>query len=437
MSKEPKNQIVRDSKGYLKYAITDIDGIVRAKYVQQEKVNKSEDTGIGFCDVIFGWDAEDKVYEKNHFTGWHTGFPDVPVFVDPSTKRAIPWEDNIPFYLADLSGKHPVCPRSLLRKVVQKAKEMGFDPMFSQEFEWFNFFDQEGELQPISKGMFGYSQIRTAEHAEYCNALLEELQDFDVPLEGLHTETGPGVYEAAISYTDAITAADRAVLFKLGVKKISFDYGMKANFMAKWNAEYPGCSGHVHQNLLKNAKNAFLDPKKPNGLSDVMQQYIAGQLAILPYLLPMLLPTINSYKRLVSGSWAPTTFTWGIENRTCALRVINMKPQSTRLETRIPGADSNPYLAMAACLAAGLYGIENKLSLNDQPIKGNAYELKRTKSISKNLKDATLAMSKSKVVKDILGEGFVEHFVNSRFMEWDAYEKAVTDWELKRYGEII
>lgn len=423
----------------IKYAITDTDGILRAKYVHKSKLITALESnkGIGFCDVIFGWDSQDQVYDNNTFTGWQTGFPDVPVFIDETTLRAVPWENNIPFFLADLNETHAVCPRSLLKSQVRKAQEMGYEPYFSQEFEWFNFHKTDGQLVPMSEGMFGYSQIRTAQHTEYCQELFEQLSSFDVTLEGLHTETGPGVYEAAIAYTDALNAADRAVLFKAATKKISFEYDFMASFMAKWNTGYPGCSGHIHQNLMSGQKNFFSDPKDEHGMSQLMKHYLAGQLAVLPELMPMLLPTINSYKRLIEGSWAPVNMTWGVENRTTAFRIINMNAAHTRLETRIPGADTNPYLVMAACLAAGLFGIRNKLELNDVATVGNAYDNKRAKSIPKSLREATAIMKNSKVARELFGNDFVDFYVNSRELECKAFEQSVTDWELKRYGEII
>src|SRR6202035_2269045 len=181
---------------------------------------------------------------------------------------------------------------------------------------------------------------------------------------------GPGVYEAAILYSEALEAADRAVLFKSGVKEIGHRHGIMPCFMAKFNENLPGCSCHIHQSLWSIGKNqnVFYDEKSNTGLSALMENYIAGQLLCLPEILPMYAPTVNSYKRLVEGAWAPTTLTWGIDNRTVALRVLNGSKISCRLETRVIGADTNPYLAMAAALAAGLYGIKNKLELKQAAV---------------------------------------------------------------------
>jgi len=265
------------------------------------------------------------------------------------------------------------------------------------------------------------------------------LKKFNVPLEGLHTETGPGVYEAAILYTGIPEAADRAVLFKSGVKEIAHRHGILATFMAKCSETLPGCSGHVHQSLWsKDGKqNLFYDKKSKTGMSAIMEHYIAGQLYCLPHILPMYAPTVNSYKRLVEGAWAPTTITWGVDNRTTALRALPGSASATRLETRVVGSDSNPYLAMAACLASGLYGIAKKLPLQIPATTGNGYADKKNGLLPANLWESSQAMKQSAIAKELFGESFVEHFTGTREWEWRQFSKMVTDWELKRYLEII
>jgi glutamine synthetase len=434
-------------KTKIKIAVTDIDGILRGKIISREKFDSVVEKGFGFCDVIFGWDSGDNAYDNATITGWHTGYPDAQAKIDPGTARTIPWENGLPFYLADFdvagSAAAEVCPRTLLKKMVQKASDMGFSPLFAQEFEWFNFVRQgsSNALPPLSitEGMFGYSLLRASHNSAYFHALFDELTAFGVPLEGLHTETGPGVYEAAILYSDALEAADRAVLFKSSVKEIAHRHGFMASFMAKWNENLPGCSGHVHQSLWNADKtaNLFYDASQPSKMSKLMQSYIAGQLYCMPHILPLYAPTINSYKRLVEGAWAPTTCTWGIDNRTTALRALPNGATSCRLETRVVGSDCNPYLALAACLASGLYGIQQGLQLTQPETKGNGYTDTQYGRLPANLWQATQAMEQSKVARELFGETFVEHFCNTRHWEWRQHAKAVTDWELKRYFEII
>jgi glutamine synthetase len=324
---------------------------------------------------------------------------------------------------------------------------MGYHAKFAQEFEWFNFKEtpqslhQKGfaNMEPLSPGMFGYSILRTSQNSGFYYDLFNLLTRFGIPVEGLHTETGPGVYEAAIMHDEVLSAADKAVLFKTAVKEIASLHGISATFMAKWNADLPGCSGHIHQSLWTKdqSQNLFYDAEDLNKMSELHKQYLAGQLYCMPHLLPMYAPTINSYKRLVEGAWAPTTITWGVDNRTTALRVINTTAGYTRLETRIPGSDTNPYLAIAAALASGLYGIKNKLSLNVSATVGNGYQDKSNGSLHTNLYDAAIAMQQSAVAKELFGEGFVQHFTQTRLWEHRQYAKSVSDWELKRYFEII
>ena len=236
-------------------------------------------------------------------------------------------------------------------------------------------------------------------------------------------------------YADIVEAADRAVLFKSGVKEIGHRHGILPTFMAKFNESLPGCSGHVHQSLWsKEGTNLF---HNNGGMSSLMEQYIAGQLACLPYILPMYAPTVNSYKRLVEGAWAPTTLTWAVDNRTTALRALPGGENSTRLETRVVGSDANPYLAMAACLASGLYGIQKNLSLDIPATKGSGYADKANGTLPKNLLEATEAMKESDIAKELFGKEFVEHFTATREWEWRQFSKVVTDWELRRYFEII
>jgi glutamine synthetase len=208
--------------------------------------------------------------------------------------------------------------------------------------------------------------------------------------------------------------------------------------MAKWDENLPGCSGHVHQSLWDKdaAKNLFYDEKAEQGMSQMMRHYLAGQLHCLPFILPMLAPTINSYKRLVEGAWAPTTLTWAVDNRTVAVRALPGSKKATRLETRVVGSDVNPFLAMAACLASGLYGIQHQLVLQE-PTVGNGYADESHGRLPGNLQKATEAMKLSPIAEELFGKDFVNHFVASREWEWQQYGRVVSDWEKRRYFEII
>jgi len=443
-------RIRRSDIGKVKVAVSDIDGILRGKYIHRDKFFSAVEGGFGFCDVVFGWDAMDQCYDNTKLTGWHHGFPDAMARLDLGTYRTVPWDNNVPFFLGNFvtrEGKpHPLCPRQVLKRVLARAEKMGYMAMVGAEFEFFNFAEtpqswaaKKGVApEPISPGMFGYSLLRANLNREYFNALMDEMAKFNVPIEGLHTETGPGVYEAAILFSDALEAADRAILFKTGAKEIGARFGIMPSFMAKWSASYPGCSGHLHQSLSDGSKNLFHDARgRHGGMSKLFESYLQGQLNNLLGMAPMIWPTINSYKRLVDGFWAPVKPTWGVDNRTATFRVLPGSPKSTRLETRAPGADMNPYLATAAVLAAGLDGVEKRLKLTTKPITGTNVGAEKIARAPRTLIETTRIFRESEVARDWFGDDFVDHFAATREWEWRQWLDAVTDWELKRYFEII
>jgi len=437
----------------VKVAVSDIDGILRGKYLHIDKFKGAAEPypagGFGFCDVVFGWDSSDQCYDNTSVTGWQHGFPDALARLDLDTARNVPWDNNVPFFLGEFINSdgtpHPLCPRQTLKKVIKRAAKMGVNPMCGMEFEWFNFLENAHSWEskkgvgptPLTPGMFGYSLLRMNQNREFFNAIQDEMLQFGVPIEGLHTETGPGVYEAAIAFSDALTQADRAILFKTGTKEIGARFGIMPSFMAKWNAAYPGCSGHIHQSMSDGKKNLFADAKGRHGMSKMFESYLAGQVAHLMEFAPMFWPTINSYKRLVDGFWAPVKPTWGVDNRTASFRVIAGSPKSTRLETRCPGADVNPYLAMAAVIAAGLDGVEKGMKLTAPAIHGTNGGAENIPRAPRTLIETTRNFQQSKVARDWLGDTFVDHFAATREWEWRQWLDGVTDWELKRYFEII
>lgn len=443
------DEIRRSPAQKVKVAVADVDGILRGKYLHRDKFLAVADAGFGFCNVVFGWDSSDACYDNASYTGWHTGYPDALARIDLSTYRRLPWEDGVPFFLADFEdgAGEPlgVCPRQLLRRVVARAAARGFVANSGVEYEWFNFRETPQSLadkghaapQPLTPGMFGYSVLRMGQNRPYFAALFDELAAFRVPLEGLHTETGPGVYEAAILYADALEAADRGVLFKTSVKEIAQRFGVMPTFMARWSSDLPGCGCHLHQSLWTDGRNAFHDEGDPLHMSRTFKSYLAGMIQALPDLMPFFAPTVNSYKRLVEGFWAPTRATWGVDNRTVAFRVIPGSNRSTRVEVRVPGADVNAYLAMAASVAAGLWGVERELELDQAPVIGSGYEDDTAARLPRTLQEATERLTRSALARELLGSDFVDHFVCTREWEWRQAQQAVTDWELKRYFEVI
>lgn len=427
----------------VKVAITDLDGVLRGKYIHKDKFASAVKGGFGFCDTIFGWDINDLAYDNSEFTGWHTGYPDANATIDLQTYRKVPWDNDVSFFLADFDLEF--CPRNLLKKIKKEAQKLGFNPFFGQEFEWFNFKETSEDLHErefrsprhLTPGMFGYSVLRMSKNKDFFNEIYDLMDKFRVPIEGFHTETGPGVLEAAILYGDVLESADRAVLFKTGAREIGHRHGIMPTFMAKISEKLPGCSGHIHQSLWDENNNLFHDDKGRDGMSPLMESYVAGLLHCMPHVLPMYAPTINSFKRLVEGAWAPTTITWGIDNRTTCVRVLPVSAKSTRIELRVVGSDANPYLAHAAALASGLYGIKHKLKLTQPKTEGNGYKDLRYGVLASNLWEASQNMKNSATARELFGDTFVNHFSSSREWEWRQYQKAVTDWEYKRYFEIV
>jgi glutamine synthetase len=433
----------------VKVACSDIDGILRGKYLHKDKFVGATDSGFGFCDVVFGWDSGDITYDNAQVTGWQHGFPDALAQLDLDTHRNVPWDGGVDFFLGEFinadGSPYALCPRQTLKRVLKRADKLGFQVMTGMEFEWFNFLETPQSWaakkgvnpETLTPGMFGYSLLRMNQNREFFSALMDEMLAFRVPIEGLHTETGPGVYEAAIGFSEALEQADRSILFKTGAKEIGARFGIMPSFMAKWNQHLPGCSGHIHQSLSDGKANQFYDAKSPRKMSKLFESYLAGQVACLMEFAPMFWPTINSYKRLVDGFWAPTKPTWGIDNRTASFRVITGGVKSTRLETRCPGSDVNPYLAHAALIAAGLYGVEKGLKLTTPPITGTNQGGENIAAAPRTLIETTRNFKNSDIAREMLGDTFVDHFAATRDWEWRQWLDGVTDWEMKRYFEII
>jgi glutamine synthetase len=429
----------------------DIDGVLRGKYLSLDKFWTVVESGFGFCDVIFGWDIGDVCYDNTSLTGPDSGYPDIHARIDLDSVRMLPNEPHTAGLLLDFHGTdgkaHPACPRSLLKRMVARANASGFAPLVGLEFEFWVFRENAESMRekgyrgltPLSPGMCGYSWLRTGQHKEFVHALLDACDKFAIKIEGFHTETGPGVYEVAIKYAPALELADQAALFKTLAKQVASELGLCLTFMAKWNADLPGSSGHLHQSLWDSTlhKNLFADAKGTHGMSQLGRHFLGGLVQGMSELTALYAPTINSYKRYVPGVWAPLTASWGVENRTTAVRYIggNGSP-STRLEHRQPAADINPYIAIATSLGSGLHGIEQAIE-PPPAITGDASNDRVGSPLPRDLASATELLKHSGFARAVLGEPFVDHYVRTREWEVRQYAKAVSDWELKRYFEGI
>ena len=431
--------------------LADVDGVLRGKFVSLEKLASVLEKGGGFCDCVFGWDMDDQLYEGippgHAVTGWHSGFPDARYRLLVDSERAL--ADGTPYFVGEFAaadgGDHAVCPRTQLRRVLALAADMGLSVQAGFEYELFVFHETPHsarakgyrDLTAFTPGNFGYSVLRAAAHADHFQALMNFCADFRMPLEGLHCETGPGVWEAALAVADGLEAADRATLFKTFSKAFFQKRELMATFMAKWSMDYPGQSGHYHFSLLDSAgQNVFAG----DGVPDRALWALGGLARYVPEFLAMLAPTVNSFTRLVKGAWAPTASSWGIDNRTTAFRFIPGASAQQHIECRVGGADANPYLAAAATLGAALAGMERKIAPPD-PIAGNAYDaeegLPQECRFPPTLRQAADRLAASATARELFGDAFVDHYAASRLWEAEQAERQVDDWQLARYFEIV
>ncbi len=454
-------RLIEDGKiEYVKIGAADIEGVYRGKRVAAHYFLNALDDGFAQCDVLFGWDIAENVLPNLKFSNWERGFADIVMRPDLSTFAMVPWEENVASCICDLWTEHgepvTVSPRFVLSNLVERARAMGFEPMAASELE-FRFFrenqvsvrekDFGPNLTPLNPGMNCYAISQASADDHLLGRIARMMRDHGVEIEGYNREHGPGMYEMNIRYAGALTAADRTMLFKTGTKEICHQMGLMASFMAKWNDQEDGSSGHSHLSLwdTNGERNLFWEEDAEGHMSPLMRQFLAGLLSKMPELMALYAPVINSYKRYVEGTWAPLNTTWGMDNRTCSVRIINNGRRAIRVENRVPGADANFYLVFAAMLASGLYGIENQSELPDR-LDGNAYdeatvnaaiERGQIKALARNLTTATDMLEGSEVAREYLGPDFVEHFVATRRWEVKEYEKAVTNWDRRRYLELI
>jgi len=433
---------------HVKVGFFDMDGVFRGKFIARNKFLSALDGGYGICDAVLGWDVSDALYDNSDFTGWHTGFPDASLRIIPESGMILPFERETIFFSSEFSGRaEEICPRAVLRRVLDKARDMGFVIKAAMEFEFFMFEETPHSLKEknfqnlktISPGSFSYSALRSLVQEDLYHDILETFESIGIELEGLHAETGPGVVETAIAVDDALTMADSASIFKAFMKILAQKRGLMATFMAKWNRDLSGQSGHTHMSLWSlDGRPCFHDADSQFNMSQTMRHFVGGQLAYLREFAALIAPNINSYARLTPGFWAPTSATWGVDNRTVAIRVIPGSEKSHRLEYRVPGSDVNPYLSLAAAIGSGLLGIEQGIDPGDVST-GNAYEqeLALDRQLPTNLETAGTIFGQSKAAQDFFGKTFTKHFADSRVFEARQYARAVTDWEMKRYFEIL
>jgi glutamine synthetase len=429
----------------------DIDGVWRGKRIPVQYFSDSVwERGTNICNILFGWDMVDELLPGLAYTGWQTGYPDITLKPDLNTITLIPWEPHTAAVICDifeLDGTPlELSPRQVLHRIIGQAEEMGFTSRAAYEYEFYVLRQPPGQLnaedfsniEPLTYGSRTYS-LQRGHGTEYLlGDIREQLAAAGVYIEACNSEHGPGQFEVNIHHDDVLRAADHALVLKNAIKEIAASHGHTATFMAKLRPEWAGSSGHVHQSLMSADGSPAFASDEANALSETGRQYLAGLVSTAKDLTAIYLPTVNSYKRSEGGSWAGASATWGRDNRTVAIRSIPSAGEAARVENRVPGADANPYLVIAANLAAGLHGIRKGL-VPPAESTGNAYEAANASEVAlpTTLSAAVDAFLESDMTRTLLGEQFVEHFAATRRWELAQYGKAVTDWEIRRYLEGI
>lgn len=397
------------------------------------------------CNYLLATDMEMETVDGYKSTSWEAGYGDYTMKPDLSTLRRTPWLEGTALVICDVLDHHthkdvPHSPRAILKNQVARLDAMGMKAMMASELEFFLFkesFEEAQEkghrnLTPISAYNEDYHIFQTTKEEGVMRAIRNGLEGADVPVENSKGEADAGQEEINVRYTDALTMADRHSIIKNACKEIAWSKGRSVSFMAKWNYAFAGNSSHIHQSLWSNdGKPLFFDKNADHAMSDLMKHYMAGLLHHASEITYFLAPNINSYKRFAAGTFAPTKAIWSMDNRTAGYRVCGADTKAVRVECRVGGADLNPYLAMAALLAAGIDGIENKRELEPEFV-GDAYGGKDAREIPNTLRAASEALDNSKMLRAAFGDDVIDHYVHAANYEQFEYDRRVTDWEVGR-----
>ena len=406
--------------------------------------------GVHACNYLLAVDVDMTPLPGYRFANWDQGYGDVKCVADLSTLRPIPWLEKTALVLCDLEdeetgGPVEVSPRQILKRQVERAAAAGYSVKIGAELEFFLFKDSYDDakaagykgLEPHSPWIEDYHILQTTKDEWLIRQIRNGMDGADIPIEFSKGEAGFGQHEINITYADALTMADRHTIYKNGAKEIAALNDVSLTFMAKWSMEDVGSSCHLHSSLWDEAGETSLtwDEDAPHHLSETYRHYLGGLLATGRELAWCYAPYVNSYKRYMPDSWAPTALVWGKDNRTCGMRTVG-HGAGFRVESRVPGADCNPYLAYAATIAAGLHGIDQQLDPGD-PYEANAYEATDVPRVPSTLVEAIDLFESSAVAREAFGEEVHHHLLNTAKQEWAVANQVVTDWELQRGFERI
>ncbi|WP_291334869.1 glutamine synthetase family protein [Albidovulum sp.] len=427
--------------------IPDLNGALRGKFAAAKKVAGGGRSAI--CTVLYQMTPVDDVWESRH-SSYDNGFPDVLGVPDLSTAIALPWRQGMGAVLYDVvypdGSPFPLAPRNVLRRVADRFAATGYAPMFGVEYEAFVLHanremmqaGRHHDLTSIGRMANAYRLTQADEARELGAEFIRRMRGIGITVEVFHTELGLGAVEFAMAPAGAIEAADNAIRAKTYFRELCAERGLTASFMAKWRVGDSGCGAHIHQSIWKNGVNVFYDAGTGK-LSEVGHRYLAGMLAGLSDCGVIFRPYVNSFRRFNVSAWSPENVSWGYDNRSAALRVIAYpEPKAYRIEHRVPGADANPYLSIAAMLAGGHHGIANGL-VPSAAVAGNALKAPDAQRLAGTLGEATEVFERSAFARDYFGDDFVEHFAASRRVElqyWnDWLASQVTSHELIRHFE--
>ena len=428
-------------------AATDMQGRLMGKRFHAQFFIDGGHEETHCCNYLLAVDMEMTTVQGYKSSNWETGYGDYVMKPDMSTLRPVPWLPGTALVLCDLLDHHhkPVThsPRQILKRQVERARAMGFEPMMATELEFYlfeNSYEQLRDshfsgLKPISAYNEDYHIFQTTKEEDVMRAVRNGLYGAGIPIENSKGEADAGQEEVNYRYSDALDTADNHTIIKHGIKEIAWTKGRSVTFMAKYDHRKAGSSSHCHQSLwTKDGKPAFLDAKDKHGMSDLMKHYIAGQLAYAREMTVFLAPYVNSYKRFTVGMFAPTKAVWSADNRTAGFRVCGENTKGIRVECRIPGSDVNPYLTCAALLAAGLKGIEQKLELEPE-MRGDMYSAGGVREIPHNLREAADLLNGSKMYREAFGDEVIDHYHHAAQWEISETDRVVTDFEIQRLLE--
>ncbi|MDK1490241.1 glutamine synthetase family protein [Sinorhizobium sp. 7-81] len=424
----------------------DMQGRLMGKRFHAEYFVESAWKETHSCNYLLATDMEMETVSGYKATSWEKGYGDYTMKPDLATLRRIPWLEGTALVICDVLDHHtheevPHSPRAILKKQIARLEAMGLKALMASELEFF-LFDQSyddarqsgyRDLQLASGYNEDYHIFQTTKEEDVMRAIRNGLQGADIPVENSKGEASAGQEEINVRYADALAMADRHAIIKNGCKEIAWQRGKAVTFLAKWNYSAAGSSSHIHQSLWSadGETPLFFDKSARHGMSELMRHYVAGLLTHASEITYFLAPYINSYKRFMAGTFAPTKAIWSKDNRTAGYRLCGEDTKSIRIECRVGGSDLNPYLAFAALITAGISGIEGKMEL-EAPFVGDAYHGKDIREIPQTLRDATEALTGSKMLRAAFGDDVIDHYTRAARWEQEEYDRRVTDWEVAR-----